>query len=62
MKYIQRTLTRVEENLADIASPFVWLFSSAPTTVLNAITALMPALVVLFVFHGLLLCARMVHP
>lgn len=57
VKQLKRSLGKIEEELAGIASPMVWLFSSAPESVKNAITALMPALVVLFVFHGMLVAA-----
>lgn len=53
-KQIKRTLNKVEEELAGIASPMIWLFSSAPESVKNAITALMPALVILMMFHAML--------
>ena len=55
---MRKLLGRVEDELASIAAPMVWLFSNAPVQVLNAITALMPALVILMVFHALVLCAN----
>ena len=61
LKRLHKLLLRVEEPFADLASPMVWLFSSAPASVLNAITSLMPALVILLVFHSGLVIANGCH-
>ena len=51
-KVVQRHALKIENQLAQIASPLVWLFSMAPASVNNAISAFVVALVVLFVFHS----------
>ena len=55
---IQRHMCKIENQLARITSPLVWLFSMAPAFVNNAITAFVVALVVLFVFHSGLMIAN----
>ena len=60
-KQIKRIARTVEDHLADFAGPLVFALSNAPTSLLNAITALMPALVVLLVFHSGLICAGIVR-
>lgn len=58
---MRKLLSKVEDEAAGLASPLIWLFSNAPTEVLNAITALMPALVILLVFHSGLICANILR-
>lgn len=60
-KQIRRVARVVEDKVADFFSPVVFAFSHAPTNILNAITALMPALVVLLVFHSGLICAGIIR-